>query len=200
MGNGCFMLPDHYHPNISLILTLNQIQLYLQHDADLHGGADPNTIPSLVGYDEFAITLNMNAGNGIQVTFINPEGGEGVHITGCPPALAETELMDEALWNNLEHIKKQRQWRERGVSERWAKCQRREDDEAMKPFTPSMTTHTGPSSTSNPASIPNTTPPASSITPPKQPSPLDGNDTKMGNTETTNEVCASKGKDHMPKK
>jgi hypothetical protein len=139
VGNGRFMLPDHYRPTITMILTLDQIRLYLQHDTDLHGGADPSSIPSPVGYDEFAIALNTNTGNGIQVAFINPEGVEGMRITGRPPALAElvgleaarrtvtpaprdpreteggtwldpcrTELMGEALWDNLKWIKKQR--------------------------------------------------------------------------------------------
>jgi len=44
--------------------------------------------------------------------------------------------MDEALWDNLERLKKQRKWKERGVAEREAKRQRREEEEAMRPFLP----------------------------------------------------------------
>ena len=39
-----------------------------------------------------------------------------------------TELMDEALWDNLERLKKQRKWKERGVAEREAKRQRRDEE------------------------------------------------------------------------
>ncbi|KAG2064355.1 hypothetical protein BDR04DRAFT_1162649 [Suillus decipiens] len=109
-----------------------------------------------------------------------------------------TELMGEVLWENLKCIKKQRQWREQGVSERQAKWQRREDEEAMKPFAPSVTTHAGPSGTSNPT--PNITPPAPPAPPPIQPSPLEDNDTAMMETEATNEVRVSKNKNHESKR
>ena len=55
-----------------------------------------------------------------------------------------SELMDEALWDNLERLKKQRKWKERGVAEREAKRQRRDEEEAMRPFSPA-----GPSLSSN---------------------------------------------------
>ncbi|KAG1849980.1 hypothetical protein F4604DRAFT_1809750 [Suillus subluteus] len=61
LGNGYFVIPDRYRPNVTLLLTLDQICLYLQHDADLRGGAAPRSIPSPVGYDEFAVALNTNA-------------------------------------------------------------------------------------------------------------------------------------------
>lgn len=102
--------------------------------------------------------------------------------------------MGEALWDNLKRIKMQRQWREQGVSERWAKRQRREDDEAMRPFAPSMTTHAEPSSTSNPAPTP-----APPVPPPVQPSPPRNKDTEMTDADATNEAHASKGKGCEPK-
>ncbi|KAG1846579.1 hypothetical protein DFJ58DRAFT_730468 [Suillus subalutaceus] len=150
LGNERFVLTDPYRRNVTLLLTLDQIRLYLQHDADLRGGAALDTIPSPIGYEEFVVALNANAGNGIQLAFI-PEGKAGVWITGRPPALTElvgleatrctlpaphdpreatggewldpcrSKLMDEALWDYPEPIKKQWQWKEKGVSERQAK-------------------------------------------------------------------------------
>ncbi|KAG2080850.1 uncharacterized protein F5147DRAFT_784051 [Suillus discolor] len=224
LGNGRFVLPDRYSPNVTLLLTLDQIRMYLQHDADLRGGATPSSIPTPIGYDKFAIALNTNAGNGIQVAFV-PEGEAGVHITGRPPALAElvgleatrrtlpaphdpredagrkwldpcwTELMDEALWDNLECIKKQRQWREKGVSERQAKRQRREVEEAMKPFAPSKAV------TNAVAGPSNTSPPAPALPPPELPPTPEDHDEEMSESnETTAEARAAKAKGRIPKK
>ncbi|KAG1878893.1 hypothetical protein F4604DRAFT_578674 [Suillus subluteus] len=186
LGNERFVLTDPYRPNVTLLLTLDQIRLYLQHDADLRGGAALDTIPSPIGYEEFVVALNANAGNGIQLAFI-PEDKAGVWITGRPPALTElvgleatrctlpaphdpreaigdewldpcrSKLMDEALWDYPEPIKKQWQWKENGVSERQAKRWRREDEEAMKPFVPSMAVTNamaGSSNSSNPDPAP----------------------------------------------
>lgn len=79
LGNDRFAMPDKYRPGVTLLLTLDQIRLYLQHDADLRGGVDPTTISSPVGYDEFSLALNRNADNGIQV----------VRVKGRPPTLDE---------------------------------------------------------------------------------------------------------------
>ncbi|KAG2041132.1 hypothetical protein BDR03DRAFT_947106 [Suillus americanus] len=190
LGNGCFVLPDRFRPNVTLLLTFDQISLYLQHDAELRGGAAPRSIPSPVGYDEFAVALSTNTGNEIRVAFI-PEGEASVRITGRPPALAElvgleatqrtlpasrdprevaggkwldphrSKLMEEVLWDNLERIRKQRQWRERGVSERQAKKRKREDEKVVKPFVPSVAVTNaiaGPSSSSNPVPAFHSTP------------------------------------------
>ncbi|KAG2061434.1 hypothetical protein BDR06DRAFT_1041455 [Suillus hirtellus] len=88
LGNGRFAMPDQYRPGVTLLLTLDQIKLYLQHDADLRGGIEPTTIPSPVGYDKFAVALNSNAENGIQVALVL-EDNTRVRIKGRPPTLAE---------------------------------------------------------------------------------------------------------------
>ncbi|KAG2118349.1 hypothetical protein BD769DRAFT_1672308 [Suillus cothurnatus] len=182
LGNNRFALPDRYRSGVKLTLTLDQVRLYLQHDADLRGGVDPTSLQSPVGYDEFAITLNSNTKNSIQVTLVL-EDDNGVLIRGHPPTLAKlvgleatqreivplhdpreetrgrwldqhhSELMDKALWDNLNCLRRQRKWKERGVTEHWAKRQRREDEEALHPFMPSRirldNTHSimGPSNT-----------------------------------------------------
>ncbi|KAG1873791.1 hypothetical protein F4604DRAFT_1925370 [Suillus subluteus] len=178
-----FILPDRYNPNVTLLVGLDQLWMYLQHDTDLCGGATPSSIPSPVRYDEFAIALNTNVGNGIQVTFI-----------------------PEVLWDNLERIKKQRQWREKGVTKRQAKHQKREDDDTMKPFAPSKTVTNalvGPSNSTPPApaSNSNPTPQAPSTPPPELPSPPENPDTEMSeSTEATTEARVAKAKGHIPKK
>ncbi|KAG1738591.1 uncharacterized protein EDB91DRAFT_1082635 [Suillus paluster] len=151
---------------VSLALTLDQLRLYLQYNADLRSGTSPNAIITPIGYDDFALALNTNVGAGIQVAIVQ-EGDEGVRVTGRPPTLAElvgldatrraaptphdpreeaggtwlsahhTDLMDHTLWDNLERIRKQRVWHDKSVAERQAKRRRKEEDEAMRPFAPS---------------------------------------------------------------
>ncbi|KAG1723260.1 hypothetical protein EDD22DRAFT_853985 [Suillus occidentalis] len=241
LGNGHFAMPDKYRPGVTFILTLDQIRLYLQHDADLRGGVNPTTIPSPVGYDEFAIALNSNADNGIQVALVL-EDNSGVRIQGRPPTLAElvgleatrrtipvprdpreeaggkwldprrSELMDEALWDNLDRLRKQRKWKERGVAERQAKRQRREDDEALMPFTPSKpitqaNAVAGPSTSATtraPSPFLNSNPPAPTTAPASQPPapPADG-DTEMTDAEASEAAkgaAQAKAKGRMPKK
>jgi len=41
LGNACFEIVDHLQRHQSLIVSLDQLRLYLQHDADLRSGADP---------------------------------------------------------------------------------------------------------------------------------------------------------------
>ncbi|KAG2065484.1 hypothetical protein BDR04DRAFT_1161405 [Suillus decipiens] len=130
-------MPDQYRPGVTLLLTLEQIKLYLQHNADLQGGIEPTTIASPIGYDEFTVALNSNAKNGIQVTLVL-EDNTRVCIKGRPPTLAElvgldatrrvttayhnpreeaggkwldfchTELMDKVLWDNINCLCQQR--------------------------------------------------------------------------------------------
>ncbi|KAG0698651.1 hypothetical protein DFH29DRAFT_877877 [Suillus ampliporus] len=165
-NNGTFVMSDRYRPGVSLAITLDQLRLYLQYDADLRSGTSPNAIITPIGYDDFAVALNSNVGAGIQVAIVQ-EGDEGVRVTGRPPTLAElvgleatrraapvprdpredaggrwlsphrSDLMDHALWDNLEWNKKQRAWRDKSVAKRQAKRRRKEDDEAMRPFAPS---------------------------------------------------------------
>ncbi|KAG1853592.1 hypothetical protein C8R48DRAFT_639362 [Suillus tomentosus] len=239
LGNGRFAMPDRYRPGVTLLLTLDQIKLYLQHDADLRGGIEPTTIPSPVGYDEFAVALNSNAENGIQVALVL-EDNTGVRIKGRPPTLAElvgldatrrvatthrdpreeaggkwldsrrTELMDEALWDNLDRLRKQRKWREKGVAERQAKRQRREDEEAFRPFAPSRTTNhavAGPSNATHSRApspfLNNPVPPPPDSSAPEQPAPPNDEDAEMTDgeaTEATKEAARAKVKGRIPKK
>jgi hypothetical protein len=238
LGNGRFAMPDRYRPGVTLLLTLDQIKLYLQHDADLQGGIKPTTIPSPVGYNEFTVALNSNAENSIQVALVL-EDNTGVRIKGRLPTLAELvglnatrrvvtthrdpreeargkwldsrhmELMDEALWDNLDHIRKQRKWQERGVAERQAKRQRREDEEAFRPFAPSRTTkhvvarpsNTTHSHTPSPF-LNNPIPPPPNSSAPERPTPPNDEDTKMTDgeaTKATKEAVRAKVKGHIPK-
>ncbi|KAG1796008.1 uncharacterized protein HD556DRAFT_1307224 [Suillus plorans] len=242
LGNGRFAMPDRYRPGVTLLLTLDQIRLYLQHDADLRGGIEPTTIPSPVGYDEFAVALNSNAENGIQVALVL-EDNAGVRIKGRPPTLAELvgieatqraasnprdpreeaggkwldprriELIDDALWDNLDRNRKQRKWRERGVAERQAKRQRREDEEALRPFAPSragpniINAVAGPSNTTrsrapSPFLTTNNPPPPQSSAP-EQPAPPNDDDAEMTDgeaTEAAKEAAREKVKGRIPKK
>jgi hypothetical protein len=81
--------------------------------------------------------------------------------------------MDEALWDNLERLKKQRKWKERGVAEREAKRQRRDEEEAMRPFSPA-----GPSLSLNttgstrPRPIGTSTPSRADLDPPAPTTPI----------------------------
>ncbi|KAG1897254.1 uncharacterized protein F5891DRAFT_1192199 [Suillus fuscotomentosus] len=239
LGNGRFAMPDRYRPGVTLLLTLDQIKLYLQHDADLRGGIEPTTIPSPISYDELAVALNSNAENGIQVALVL-EDNTGVHIKGRLPTLAElvgldatrrvvttqrdpreeaggkwldsrcTELMDEALWDNLDRLHKQRKWREKGVAERQAKRQHQEDEEAFRPFAPSRTTNhavAGPSNTTHSRApspfLNNPVPPPPDSSAPKQPAPPNDEDAEMMDgeaTEAAKEAACAKAKGHIPKK
>jgi hypothetical protein len=49
-----------------------------------------------VGYDKFAVALNTNVGNGIQATFVNPEGVEDVCIIGHPSTLVKLVGLEAA--------------------------------------------------------------------------------------------------------
>jgi hypothetical protein len=134
LGNGRFAMPDKYRPGMTLLITLDQICLYLQHDTDLRGGVSTTTIPSPIGYDEFMVALNSNEDNGIQVALVL-EDNTSVRIQGQPPTLAKligleaihctnpticdpkeeaggrwldpccSELMDEVLWDNLDRCR-----------------------------------------------------------------------------------------------
>ncbi|KAG2080023.1 uncharacterized protein F5147DRAFT_661504 [Suillus discolor] len=233
--NGVFVMADRYCHGVSLAITLDQLHLYLQYDTDLHSGASPDTIITPIGYDNFAVALNSNAGAGIQVAMVQEED-EGVRITGRPPTLAElvgleatrraaptprdpredtggkwldsrcTELMDHALWDNLEQIKKQHAWRDKSVAERQAKRKRWKDDKAMRPFVPStslINALTGPSGQNNPPtpSIP-PPPPITPIPDPPAP-PANDKDEEMGDGSTeerTQGKGKGKGLGHIPKK
>jgi len=130
----------------------------------LRGGADPRSVTIPFGYDQFADVLNANNELGLRVAVVPDNEGIGIEAQGRSPTLAQlvgleatrpetrmtrdpreeaggkwldqrrSELMDEALWDNLERLKKQRQWKERGMAEREAKRRRRDDEEAMRPF------------------------------------------------------------------
>ncbi|KAG1780741.1 hypothetical protein EV702DRAFT_1194220 [Suillus placidus] len=194
-------MPDKYWPGVTLLLTLDQIRLYLQHDADLRGGVDPTIIPSPVGYDEFSLALNSNADNGIQVALVL-EDDAGVRVKEHPPMLAElvaleatrrivtpprdpreeaggrwldschSELMDEVLWDNLDRLRKQQQWHEKGVAERHAKRQRREDNEAFTPFTPSRPAPPSTNAVAGPSTTKSTRASTKTKTPPPPPTSM----------------------------
>lgn len=107
-----------------------------------------------------------------------------------------SELLDHALWDNLERNKKQRIWRDKSVAERQAKRRRREDDEAMRPFAPSTSLTNalaGPSGLNNP--ITPSIPPPPPITPvPDLPAPpVDGEDEEMDD-DRAEERAQGKGK------
>jgi hypothetical protein len=236
--NGTFVMADRYRQGVSLSITLDQLRLYLQYDADLRSGAAPNSLTTPIGYDDFTVVLNSNAGAGIQVAIVQ-EGNEGVRITGRPPSLAElvgleatrraapaprdpredaggrwldprrSELVDHALWDNLECIKKQRAWRDKNVAERQAKRKRREDDEAMRPFAPSTSCSNAVAGPSNPrgSTATSTVPPPPPPMPPTPdpPAPTAGDeDEEMtdGNTEGRADRVWGKGKGmgRIPKK
>ncbi|KAG2738291.1 hypothetical protein P692DRAFT_20823390 [Suillus brevipes Sb2] len=208
LGNGRFAMTDRYQPTITLVLAIDQLRLYLQYDADLRGGAPPGLIPAPCGYDDFAVTLNTNAEGGIWVAFVPEGGAvvriEGrppalAELVGmeaarrpAPPQARdprETEggawldprqqkLMHGALWDNLERIAKQKEWKTKSVTERLAKKRKREDDELMKPFSPSF----GPPPTvAGPSNIPHNTPAAPTLPAPRiPPPPVDRDDTMLG--------------------
>ncbi|KAG1724424.1 hypothetical protein EDB19DRAFT_1834191 [Suillus lakei] len=75
-----------------------------------------------------------------------------------------TELMDEALWDNLKRLKKQRKWKERGV----AKCQAKR-----------------PSNTHAPSPFLTDNPPPPNIPAPEHPSLPEDADAKMMDAEAT---------------
>jgi len=110
--------------------------------------------------------LNANDEQGVRMATIPDNEGIAIEAQGRSPTLAllvgleavrreakpihdlreeaggkwldpwRSELMDEALWDNLERLKKQRKWKERGITEQEAKRQRRDKEEAMRPFSP----------------------------------------------------------------
>ncbi|KAG0692312.1 hypothetical protein DFH29DRAFT_1008896 [Suillus ampliporus] len=237
-NNGTFVMTDRYRPGISLAITLDQLHLYLQYDADLCSGTSTNAIITPIGYDDFAVALNSNVGVGIQVAIVQ-EGDKGVRVTGCPPTLAElvgleatrwaapapcdpredaggrwlsphhSDLMDHALWDNLERNKKQRAWRDKSIAERQAKRRRKEDDEVMRPFAPcpSLTNAlTGPSGQSMPPEPTIPSPPATTPAPVPPAPPADVEDKEMndvdteGRTEGARIPGKGKGLGRIPKK
>jgi hypothetical protein len=203
LGNARFEIVDRLRRHRSLIVSLDQLRLYLQHDADLRGGADPRSVTIPVGYDQFADVLNANDEQGVRMATVPDDEGIAIEAQGRSPALAQlvgleavrreakpirdpreeaggkwldprrSELMDEALWDNLERLKKQRKWKERGVAEREAKRQRRDEEEAMRPFSPA-----GPSLSLNttgstrPRPIGTSTPSRADLDPPAPTTPI----------------------------
>jgi hypothetical protein len=229
-GDVLFVLVDRYRPGTSVAITLDQLRMYLQYDADLRGGTPPSTLVTPIGYDDFAVILNSNAGAGIQVAIVLEEN-EGVCVAGRPPTLAElvgleaarwtahaspgrdpreeaggtwldprrSELMDHALWDNLECIKKQRAWHDRSVAERQAKHRRREDDEVMRPFAPSTSLTNavaGPSNTNPPPAPANPPPPPPPTLPAPDPAVLAAGDEDevMNDDDTEGQAVDVKGK------
>ena len=147
LGNARFKIVDHLRRHRSLIVSLDQLRLYLQHDADLRGGADPRSVTISVGYDQFTDVLNANNEQGVRMATVPDDEGTAIEAQGRSPTLAllvglgavrqeakpirdpreeaggkwldprQSELMDEALWDHLERLKKQRKWKEQGVAE-----------------------------------------------------------------------------------
>lgn len=167
------------------------------------------------------------------------EGNEGVRITRCPPSLAELvsleamrcavpvpydpqedvggcwldphrfELIDHALWDNLECIKKQHIWHGRSVAKRQAKRRCQEDDKMMYPFVPSTSltnTVAGPSNHHNTPATPTVPPPPPPIPPTSEPpAPVAGDeDEEMTDGNTKEHTDRARGKDKgvgcIPKK
>ena len=78
LGNARFEIVDRLRRHRSLIVSLDQLRLYLQHDADLRGGADPRSVTIPVGYDQFADVLNANDEQGVRMATVPDD--EGVTI------------------------------------------------------------------------------------------------------------------------
>ncbi|KAG1740801.1 uncharacterized protein EDB91DRAFT_1081881 [Suillus paluster] len=88
-----------------LMVVLDMLRAYLEHDAHLRAGTAAERA-TLAGYGDFALSFNM-----MQTT------------NSLPSRFAEesvTELLEEAVWMNLETTKRQREWRDRSIAERKA--------------------------------------------------------------------------------
>lgn len=98
--------------------------------------------------------------------------------------------MDEALWDNLDRLRKQRKWREKGV--------------ASRPAPPSTNAVARPSNTtprSAPSNIITPPPPPPTSTAPAQSAPPKDAEMTDGETaEATKEAAREKVKGRIPKK
>ncbi|KAG1901954.1 uncharacterized protein F5891DRAFT_979073 [Suillus fuscotomentosus] len=109
-----------------LVVLVDTVRLYLEYDGHLRAGtASLNATP--FGYNDFALAFNMQPAAEADPSRFAIEGAEGPTIKGgryLNPHRAE--LMEEALWMNLETAKKKREWRDRSIAERKAKRARPE--------------------------------------------------------------------------
>ncbi|KAG2099238.1 uncharacterized protein F5147DRAFT_655840 [Suillus discolor] len=135
--------------NGDLMVVLDMLRAYLEHDAHLRSGTAADRA-SPAGYGDFSLSFNMlQTTNGL-TSRVAEESSEGPCISGPSPSLTDligeevppaqpvhtsasqppsdgrwlssrrAELMEEALWMNLETSKRQREWRDRSIAERKA--------------------------------------------------------------------------------
>jgi hypothetical protein len=169
-----------------LVVLADTVRMYLEYDGYLRAGT-AHQHPTPFGYGDFALAFNMQPAAEADPSRFAIEGTAGLNVEGPSPTLVEligvddpapptnntprmpeggryltpqrAELMEEALWLNMETTKKKREWRDRSVAERWAKKLRTEvsglsmgrDTHRRVPITPTPGAAT---SSSNLASTP----------------------------------------------
>ncbi|KAG1732612.1 hypothetical protein EDD22DRAFT_852717 [Suillus occidentalis] len=182
-----FTLPNGLGDHGEMLVTVDILQAYLEYDTHLRAGtASHHQTPS--GYADFALTFNLmqtEAGRPAQMV----QGGpDEPRITGPAPNLVEligeesaaptpptpartpeggrylnpqrAELLEEALWMNLETSKKKREWRDRSIAERRAARSNRHipSVRGTRRNTPHVDqgegSSTGPGTSSTPSSAP----------------------------------------------
>ncbi|KAG1738620.1 uncharacterized protein EDB91DRAFT_1249145 [Suillus paluster] len=146
IGAQCFTLPSGLGDG-DLMVVLNMVRAYLEHDTHLRSGTAADCATP-VGFGDFALAFNMmQVTNGLTSRLVE-ESSEGLRIGGPSPSFTElvgeklasqpsanqppipegghwinphhAELLEEALWMNLETTKRQREWRDCSITERRA--------------------------------------------------------------------------------
>jgi hypothetical protein len=139
----------HADGDKTLVITGDMVRLHLAYDAALRGGTQ-GRLPEPMGYPDFALAIRNTQVAAGRPSRLATAGISGPLITGPLPTLVEligeaanqpahtaprprnpdggrylnpqrAELMEEALWLNLETTKKKREWRDRAIAERKAK-------------------------------------------------------------------------------
>jgi hypothetical protein len=142
IGTCCFTLPNGVTDWV-LMVVVKMVQAYLEHDAHLHSRtATDRATPA--EYGDFTLSFNMmQTTNGITSHLIK-ESSEGPCISGPSPSCTDligdevpaptqpqppvpeggqwinphhTELLEEALWMNMETTKRQREWCDHSITE-----------------------------------------------------------------------------------
>ncbi|KAG1784933.1 uncharacterized protein HD556DRAFT_1314666 [Suillus plorans] len=166
VGPRRFTLPNGLGDG-DLLIVLDMLRTYLEHDAHLRSGtASGRATPA--GYGDFALSFNMMQTTNGHTSRIAEESTEGPRISGPSPSFIDlvgedttaavqanssqppppeggrwinprrAELLEEALWMNLETSKRQREWRDRSIADRKA-AKRARHTASAPPTNPTMT-------------------------------------------------------------
>ncbi|KAG1719402.1 uncharacterized protein EDB91DRAFT_1289529 [Suillus paluster] len=141
-----------------LMVVFDMVRAYLEHDVHLRSGTAADRATP-VGFGDFTLAFNMmQVMNGL-TSRLAEESSEGPCIGGASPSFTElvgeepasqpsanqppipeggrwinprcAELLEEALWMNLETTKRQREWRDRSITERRAAKRTRQTASAL---------------------------------------------------------------------